>query len=506
MATDLSIYNNVFKPDPMGGITMQEKFLGLQHAQTQNQLLSRELKGQQALGRIVAQSTDENGTINPVTFRNKLSKDPDASYLYFQQEQERQKTNPLLQNIGKNGQPVNTPYDTLMFPQPSSNRLAPAPRKQPQQSADDGEQPPVESAQGMNNDNGLPSLSQQEVDGYHQHVGKVVDTLKSLINDPTLDRKKCIGAACDLVADPSVKFTKEDGISQISQLPSGPNGASPSPEQLKSHLVPMLEEAETAQRVLNEQYPSSTHRAAKSIGQFAQQEQETQPVDLYSPSGAPIDETPKDGTQGFAVGVSPSFERSNKNYEDVVAQSASVPQTLAAYNEIINLNEAGAETGTRISSMYQWLAKNVPGISADITDKASQTQQIAKWMSKALAAQGMPTSDARLGELQAGNLNEEQLSATIRKLAPFFVASAEGAKKKLQFYNKITQNGRNFDNEPAAQQLWTENYDPRWLEYAALPNETAKDKFFEEHPDMANPENLKKLKNLKSMGVIGKKE
>ena len=203
---------------------------------------------------------------------------------------------------------------------------------------------------------------------------------------------------------------------------------------------------------------------------------------------------------GGADAQASQMASSQKTYQQVKEDAENIPQQLAAYNEVINLNNAGAKTGTSLAKMYKYVAQKVPGLSDAVTDKAAQTQAIGKYLSQGLIAGGMPTSDARLQELQSGNLNPDQLPETIKKLAPFFKASAQGAIDKQSFYNTKTNNGKDMSQEPAASQQWNQNYDPRWKEFDALSSNADKSAFLKEHPDMIA--NKQQYKNLKDMGVV----
>lgn len=201
------------------------------------------------------------------------------------------------------------------------------------------------------------------------------------------------------------------------------------------------------------------------------------------------------------TGYSSPLTTSRANYDQVTKDATDVPQKLAAYNEVINLNKAGAPTGTNIANMYQYLSKNIPGVAQGVTDKAVQAQEISKYLSQGLIAGGMPGSDARLQELQHANVNPDQLPETIKELTPFFKASAEGAVAKQAFYNKATNNGTDLSKEPQASQKWNQNYDPRWMEFDKLGDNGAKKEFLKKHPDMIDKES--NLKNLQKMGVVG---
>lgn len=217
------------------------------------------------------------------------------------------------------------------------------------------------------------------------------------------------------------------------------------------------------------------------------------------------DQDSQSGTPTKVMSVPPGFTtplvKSRENYDEVSDSAKNMPNTLAAYNEVINLNKAGALTGTRLADAYQIAARNDPfHIMTGATDQATKSQEIQKWIAQGLLQGGMPNSDAKLQELQHGNLNPDQLPQTINKLAPFFKAVAQGSIEKQNYYNRVTNGGQDLSHEPTAKQQWDNNYDPRWIEFDQLPNKQAQHQFLVEHPDLL--EKQQAHKTLQGMGVV----
>ncbi len=229
----------------------------------------------------------------------------------------------------------------------------------------------------------------------------------------------------------------------------------------------------------------------QSTSQQDQSGSQSQPMTQASSQPAGI---PGSLPQGY---TSP-LGNSRETYNQIKAQAESAPDKLAAFNEIVNLNDAGAKTGTSIASMYQRLAQTglVP---QGITDQAQQTQLIGKYIHRAYA-DNLPNSDYRAGVLESSQLSPEQLSGTIHDLVPFMQASTQGLIAKQAYYNKQTKNGTDLTGEPTASQQWNQNYDPRWLEFGQIKNKADQRAFLVKHPDMIDKRS--NYQNLQGMGVF----
>lgn len=206
------------------------------------------------------------------------------------------------------------------------------------------------------------------------------------------------------------------------------------------------------------------------------------------------------GVMAPPVGFSTALPQSRSNYDKVTADAAGAPTQNAAYNEVINLANQGTLSGVNLTKAYAAASRNdYLHIFSGATEETVKNQELAKWLSQGLLASGMPGSDARLQELQHGNLNPGQLTDTIKDLAPFFKAVSEGTIAKQKYYNKVTDNGTNLATEPHANERWNENYDPRWIEFADLPKKDQR-AFLTKHPDMI--ERRQQYHNLQNMGVV----
>lgn len=228
----------------------------------------------------------------------------------------------------------------------------------------------------------------------------------------------------------------------------------------------------------------------------APQEQQPQAAPQQHPSGPPTI------TTGVQPGYTSPLATSRENYDKVSHDATTAPGQTAAYNEVINLANNGVMSGTNLTRAYASAARNDPfHILTGATDETVKNQELQKWMSQGLLASGMPGSDARLQELQHGNLNPEQLTETLKEMAPFFKAVSEGALRKQDYYNSRTNGGKDLQSEPAIKQQWDNNYDPRWIQFDDLSSKKAQREFLSKHPDMI--EKRQSHQTLQNMGVIG---
>ncbi len=472
---DLSLYTP--PPKPFNPLETAQGLITLQHGMGENKLQQQAIRGREALGRIVSQNMNPDGTPNPPGILSAAAKDPDASWMVLQLQEEAKNANPLTATMGTNkmGQPISI-------------------------------QKPYYEVAGQNNPNWqVPQLSQDKIDELHAHNQALKNTLAPLIDDPELDHKKVIGAVSDLVANPDAKFSAMDGATALGKIPFGPNGAPPSADELRQGIKPIVDQQIQHEQVLSQHYPSSQQLAARqSASSFAQDEEApAQPVNLNDGHGnSPIEVEGTGSATGLPAGYTSPQTKSRENFNEVDEAAKNAPNMNAAYSEAINLVNAGAPTGTKLTDWYQWAAKNDPLhiiTGQGTTDKASQTQELGKWMAQGLLSNGMPGSDARLQQLQHGNLNETQLAETVKELAPFFKAVAQGAVAKQKYYNRVTNNGSDLSHEPQAAQNWNENYDPRWVEYDSLDKKD-RHAFLVKHPDLLDKKD--NYAKLQQMGVV----
>lgn len=228
----------------------------------------------------------------------------------------------------------------------------------------------------------------------------------------------------------------------------------------------------------------------------------TQQADQQQPTAQQQPQEPPSIAGSLPPGFSTPLPTSRANYDQVSKEATTAPGQTAAYNEVINLANNGVMSGTNLTRAYAAAARNDPfHLLSGATDETVKNQELQKWMSQGLLASGMPGSDARLQELQHGNLNPEQLTETLKEMAPFFKAVSEGALRKQDYYNNQTSGGNNLEREPMAKQKWDDNYDPRWVEFDDLPDKKAQRAFLVDHPDMI--QKRQSHQNLQQMGVIG---
>lgn len=516
---DTSMYSTQFPP-PQKPLEMVQGYANAGHALVQNQLLQRELGAQKEFQEILSASTDPHTGQRDYSKANELLQHsqfgsinaPKLLDMQNVQDQPQQVFNPdtnsyeyrPLQNLQliakqqsaaaqrKLKQNGGTVPNALMQGDGGPNPQPDQP--QPDNQLTGQSQP---SPDGADPNEVGPPMSQEMIDGLHEHNQGIISALTPLANDNNVDHKKVIRAVSDLVANPKVKFNAMDGASALSSIPFGPNGTPPDSAAIQARLRPILAQQKQHEAQLQQRFPSSQQIQARRAASNALPP--AAPVNLQEANGEPVqDNVSAQPKPGF---TSP-LTKSRQNYDEVTDTASKIPGTLAAYNEVINLNKQGALTGTRLADAYQVAARNDPlHILSGANDEATKSQEIQKWLAQGLIQNGMPGSDARLQELQHGNLNPDQLPETIKELAPFFKAVAQGAIKKQNYYNKTTANGSNLTNEPAALQHWNNNYDPRWIEFDELGSSKEKHEFLVKHPDMINKK--QNYKALQQMGVTG---
>lgn len=491
-------------PKVMNPLEMQQGYAALQHARGANQLQQAEIGAQKELSDIFSNSVNpETGTVD-WTKAFQLAKNSKFSGLNAAKIIEMRNAQDAPEqvfdaNSGKNvlrtrqalqreaqlqGRPLqNQLRPALMQPQPIQD----APPREDSQTQEVNLYQPG-SNEPMGQGDAQPQYSQEEVDEAHNHLDTIKESLKQLVEDPQLDHKKVMKAVVDLRHNPNTKLTQEETVGALSQLYDPQTGQPYDGNTLRQKIVPMYQQIEQASEALRTQRPSSHMlRARENVGQLASFD------DVNQPEG--LSQTP-------SPGYSTPLTKSRETYDQVRDQAITVPDQLHAYNEVINLANSGAKVGTITSDLYKWAARNIPGVPEAVSNEAEQTQIISKYLGQALINQGMPASDARLQALQDANANPGLLIDSIKKLAPALKAKAEGAKAKLAFYNRVTDNGKNLQDEPEAAELWTNNFDPRWIELENLPDNKKRAEFLVSHPDLRTPQSLQKYDTLVDMGVV----
>lgn len=492
---DVSFYPTA-QVKPIDPLALVQNYAGASKSLAENKLLQQELSGRKAIGEIVKRNTNENGILDPHKFLREVSQDPDASRMYLEKQKEYNSANPLTEFMGQNaqGQPTRTMRplgqvpniygdDNALMSQPSQQRQ-PAQQQtnpltgqptEPQASESPTPDYPQQPAQQG------PQLDQDKIDKLHAHNKGMLDIFGPLADNPNTTHKEAIKGIADAVAHPDIDFNAHHGAAALSDhLEYGPNGEPPEPGAVQAKLKDAVAQQRSHEAALQQHYPHSSTLA--------------NPLEIQG--GGVATAVPE--------GYTSPLVQSRQSYDQVADEAKTVPQRTYAYNEIINLANSGALSGTGIAKLYQWAAKNLPGAASieGISDPAVKTQELGKFMAQALMGMGVPGTDAILQQWQHGEVNPEQLIGTIKGLAPTLKAVAEGAAAKQKFYNQVTQNGSDLSIEPEAAQIWNENFDPRWIEFDHLKGKTAKGNFLDAHPDMQEPQNVQKYEALQQMGVI----
>lgn len=530
---DSSIYNNVWKPDPMQGVDLQKKYLDIKNAKIQNQLLQQqeqggelELAGKQNLVEAVRRHTDpKTGQLDAVGFRKDTGFAGNIGQLEL-----IAKTNalnsPVQTGINNQQQPVFEGAQTAStrFNNPgavSPNALM-QPPTQPFTDQNSGQQPANPLAP---QDNALrPQASsapqksaptQQQIDDEHMQADYLKNTFDDLakLPDDELNLSKLYESAADLGAKhivtngklgvpykmSAVEMSKPD----FQQLREGQNGEEPSPatirEWLQNHSAQLAQAKDTLHQHFGP-HSSQLQQPEASQPQVAAPEAAA-PVQLaggQQPGGDDTGIMPG-GVMAAPPGYAEKQQASRERINSVQSEATAANKTIPVLNEIYNISKGGALTGQASGQVYSYLSSHglaVPGI----TEPVQQLQEISKYMEQAMIAAGLPNSDAKLESLRNANTHPEQLPGTIQALIPFLKAQMQGAVEKQKFYNSTLKGDLSPDKEVAAKAQWDNNYDPRWLMFDDLPVK-GKDRgeFLSEHPDMLDK--IDQYENLTQMGV-----
>lgn len=469
------------RPQPINPLTMfgdvqaiGGQMLANRQAQQGIQSNQMELNAKNALMQANAEATNTDGTIN-VNKRNMLLSQTLGGGLH-------------LQDLAVGALPLNAPT-SFMGNDTNGN---------PQQQ--------YRGAQGMAAQ--LNPQEQQAAQTAHLKVDALSDTITGLLQKPDLTAKDVCSATGDLCADGHL--TPQEGAVELQGMPQ-------SPDQIRGWLMGHYQNLKQSKAALNQIAPQGSvppptpPRGTTPAGPEA----DKAITNLWdNPAGQPPHEQsmyakPEVSSPTVAaappVGYTGPLPEATSNYNQDMKEAKDVPNQLASYNEVINLNNAGTLTGTRLADAYKSLAKNLPGLDPNVTGQEAQREEIAKNMARALIAGGLGSTDEKLNQIQSGNLNDEQIPEAIKEMAPMFKAISEGAKAKQVYINKATKNGTDLSGYNQASQQWNQNYDPRLIEYSGLPDKQSKLTFLQKHPDLKSAPNEQKLNTLKSMGIIGGK-
>lgn len=525
---DASIYNNVWKPDPMQGVDLQKKYTDIKNTQIQNQLLQMQgqsseldLRAKQNLSEAVKQFTDpKTGEVDWVGLRkftgaagninqfdivgkgNELTKPTQAGI------------NPAGQPIYKGAQTVATQFNTPNALMPQAATQTPT-QPQMQQNSDNALRPNIE--QPIN-----PEHSQDQIDGAHNQI----DYFKGLFDemaalpDSELNLKSLHAMGADIGAKNAETSGKlgmpyNDVAGQMAkpEFPKkGPNGQDPSPAALRQFLQNHSQQLAQDKAMLEQNYPRQItaqqapiedqrlDKTLEFVNNLPQPQQETPaaPVELTGQAQPEGDMLPG-GVMSMPAGFQEKQQASRERINAVQNDATVANKTIPVLDEINNISKGGALTGQASGKIYSYLASH--GFAAPgITDETQKLQEIGKYMAQAAIAGGLPASDARLEALNTANTHTEQLPETIQALVPFLRAQFQGNVEKQKFYNSHLKGSLDPDKEVAIKAQWDNNYDPRWLIFDELPPRSkARGEFLHKHSDLLDK--LDQYENLNAMGV-----
>lgn len=451
---DTSMYNkNPLKP--LNPLEMVSGYASAAHTINENKLQQQQIRGRQALGQIVSQSMNEDGSPNPAKILQKASKNPDAAWMVLQLQEEAKNANPLTSYLGTNEQgqptPAQAPYYQVAGQnnpnwQVGENKLttgAPPENNAPPQSGN-ALMPPGAGAQQQQQ---APAMDPSQVDALAAHTDAMLNVVEPLANDPNLDNKKIIRGVSDLVAHPDAKFSAMDGASALSKIPSGPNGQPANPQQLQQKIQPIYQQLKQNQ-------------AAIAQMRQAMNPQQPNPTKMSTPGVA----------TGLPAGFSENLQQAQQHYGQVMQQADSVPVENAALDNVYDLSKSGAPSGTVLGEFYSYLAAHNIAPEGAQTD-AEKLALIKSHASQLALAAGMPGSDARLDALQSAKVDDANLPKVIQTMIPYLKAVNNSKVAQAKFYRQQDPSGANANQITNARTTWQQNLDPRVFELQELQHD-----------------------------------
>lgn len=454
------------------------EYTNIQNALTHNQIMQQQIPQQQVeaqiargkikAGQIIAKHS-QDGQTDWLGVGHDMYQDPDTAMEPVSRSVQDLINNQLSQTpagLGPNNAPRNASLQTVnaslgrqQLPAAGGNALTNAAPAQGGNAL----------TAGAPNQMQGPLPDQQTIDGLHAHNQAMISTLTPLANDPSVDHKKVIRAVADLVAHPDAQFNGVDGASALTQL-FGQNGQPLPSNEIQPRIQSLLDQQKQNEAALQSKFPSSeqlksAQQPAAPQGQPAVNPQQAQ-------SNDPLDNAPTLKT-GLPAGYSENQKAQQEHYQGVQKDADAVKVQNAALQNVLNISKSGVDTGTKLSKVYDALAKS--GLAtAGITDAASQRQQIAQHLEQIATAGGMPGSDARLSALQNANIGPDQLAETIQKMAPYLIGINSSKLAQAKYYHGVDPSGTDPDKISTARLKWQENADPRAFEYEAMsPSEKA---------------------------------
>lgn len=491
---DPSIYNNVFSPDPMAGVNLQDKYLGIQHGIQQNKLTQQDLDFRQGLADAEAASLKEDGTQDTTKFNKLIMSNPKTAWKAQELLQQGVDLNAPQEYTDTSGKsPVRRAVSAQDFRTMMNNSNMPSNSLSPQQSPSQSQ-----VTQPQN-----PNAPQQNKMGQMQAAYTKIDALNGaatdLANNPNPTRQDAISHMGNLIANKTVS------PQEMIQIMSDPNDPLPNnPKDIQSWG--MRHANITGAALQQFKQVMQQHAEQQGMQPPSQQPQQGMPQDPTQQSEMPQQLQPQQpqnqGGPGITMGVpedyKPRLDAAQKRIDQINTDAQTSAKLYPILGQIEDLSKAGAHTGDATSKIYKSLSDK--GLISPTSDTVIQAQEIAKYMEQALLAGGAPGSDKQLESLHAANANPELLPGAIQNIVPFLKAASQGNILKQQYYNKVLDGSSNPDKEAQAAQNWNQNFDQRLIEFNNLKTDEQKAQYVETHPGLR--ELLPKWKNLKAMGVI----
>lgn len=468
MPVDISMYNTK-APEPFNPLDMITKYekinslragiestkAGTANALEQNKLIqantqhaegeNKFLQGRIALGDILKNSTNPNGTVDFNKAQYAASQDPDAALALDNLMQMGNKQNEGVQVIGPDNKPG------LRSRQDINAELNPS-------------TPPP------------PAFSPQQIDTMHNQLGSIQETTTNLAQKPDLSLSDVFNSTYDLVGKKIL--TPQQAFAEFKTLPMGPNGEDPTPDQLrqwaKDHAAKAAQNAEK----LNAQYGARTPaqpEAPQGAGQIPEEQSPgfvtPSPVQAGGDIGGGASQQPAGGF--VATGLAPGVEETAKGaasalnnlHNTVAGSSGRVFQLKEALHglEGAGATGPGTETTNKIKSFLlaqepEFLKKL--GISPDevkIADYDKANKYLTQYASGQMGSMGGGT-DSKLATALSGNANTHISALAAQDVVKAAIGMERMQQAQVQAFDESGLPPSDYNKWQAK---WNKETDPR---------------------------------------------
>lgn len=469
MPADGNVFNQAWAPDPMQGPELIQKFANIQGTNLQNRLTGQgiqkaEMENQVAraklkLGDIVAKNS-QSGTPDWLAIAKDTAQDPETAnpmvhglildMVNNQLQQTPAGLNPDKSPRVKSLQSVNKLLGTpnseqspqgqaVQQPAELNPIAATASQKQPQSQIAVSDNPPIE---------------QEHIDNAHDHHDELQNSFKGFLEKPdsdmTLDNLHQM--AYDLVSNNIANKNRGVPANMVAAEMSGPdfpregpNGEPPAPQAIRQYVQKHYLASVGEQGQINHQLGSHSR---------AMQQQQ------------PAGEEPGTMTTGLSPGFAKNQAAQQEHYQSTLSAADPIRIENAALGNVLNISKSNIETGTKLSKIYDALAKT--GLVPEgLTDPTVQRQKIQAHLAQ-IATANMPSTNEKLHAIQDANMSGDQLAETIQGMIPYLIGINNSKLAQANYYQKQDPTGADPEKIAQARSVWQNAADPRAFEYESL--------------------------------------